>query len=571
MYSHPMTQLRMMIPAHLKFRLLRFAWVMPMFLALSLAGCGRFTVSTSVERLEPPTATVIPVTATPDTMAVTAASLLVATATATALPPTTIAESATDKGALTLDATYRDEYVGLALDYPSDWQITELSAEQKAQSQSYAASFHSWVSGPGGGDGIPDGGAKLDLGVTPDGTLSLDGALATLRELYARPDSDNELLGTEPLMLASGLPAVRVRTRSVFGEAEHILTVINGHQVIIGGLGDQSAVEQIAQTLRPLTARDNANPNVVTSHTTDVRAIQVVGEMVPVHSGPGETFPLVTNLPGGFALAVSGITADARWYELAGCGDQNPNRPAPACWISADESRTTPIRAITPSDQPVVPTDKAAVMVVANGMAPVHSGPAGSYPQISELAGGMSFPITGQSEDGNWWRLTTCSSPLNETLDECWISADPAVTEAVDELVPHGPQSSAPPQIDAPQRSGTVTVTELPKCFNLDTGTVGGQSNPNCEFNLHPHESAGTLFFEPILPAQFGFGGVFPEAPSATMCLGTQSLSSNSEVIAPLASMYICYRTGEGRIGYLHFIDMTDEPLTATFEWKTFE
>lgn len=573
MFPYPMTTQRNTKQSTRRRRHYGF-WIVPILLALLLAGCGRFTVSTSVERIEAPTATPLPVSAAPISTALMAESVLVATATPltaqpTASPPTSIGELDTDT--LVLDATYRDTYVGLALDYPSDWSVTEPTAEQQMQSRTYAASFQSWVSGPGGGDGIPEGGAKLDLGVTPDGTLSLDGALATMRELYARPESDNELLGTELITLASGLPAARVRTKSIFGVHEHILTVINGHQVIIDGLGDDAVVEQIAQTLRPLTDGDHANPNVVTPRMTDVRAVQVVGEMVPVHSGPGETFPLVTNVPGGFTLAVSGITADARWYALAGCGDQNPNRPAPACWISADQAQTTPIRAIEPSQQSVVPTDKGAVLVVSNDMAPIYSGPDSSYPQISQLAGGFTFLITGQSEDGNWWRLTECSSPLNERLDECWISADPAVTEAVDRLMPHGPQSSAPPQVDTPQRSGTVTMTELPQCFNLDNGVVGAQSNPNCEFNLHPHESAGTLFFEPILPAQFAFGGVFPEAPSATMCLGSQSLSSNAEVIAPLASMYICYRTGEGRIGYLHFIDMTDEPLTATFEWHTFE
>lgn len=537
------------------------AWIAPVVWVL-LAGCGQFSVSTTVERVDPPTATTIPVTATPTPAAdVTSDPIVMATA-------TPLAET---NAALTLDATYRDEYGDLALDYPSDWTITELSAEQKAQSQTYSTSFHSWVSGPAGGDGIPEGGTKIDLGVTLDGTLVLDSALAALRELYAQPESDSELLGTEPMTLANGLPAVRVHANSVFGESSYILTVINGHQVIIGGIGDQVLIEQIAQTLRPLTAEENTNPNVVTARMTNVQAVRVVGDMVPVYSGPSETFPLVANLPVGFALVVSGITPDALWYELAGCGDQNPNRPAPACWVSADQSQTTPIRAITPSQQPVVPTEKAAVMIVANTMAPVYSGPDRTYPQISQLAGGMSFPITGQSEDGNWWRLAACSSPLNEVLDECWISADPTVTEVLDEGIPHGPQSSAPQQMETPQRSGTVTITELPSCFNLDTGVVGGQSNPNCEFNLHPHESAGTLIFEPILPARFGFSGVFPEAPSATMCTGSQHLRSNSEVIAPLATMYICYQTGEGRFGYLHFIDMTDEPLTATLEWHTFE
>lgn len=472
---------------------------------------------------------------------------------------------------LVLDATYRDEYVGLALDYPSDWPTIEPSAEQKQQSRTYSTSFQSWISGPGGGDGIPTGGAKIDLSVAPDGTLSLEGALAAIREQFARPESDNELLGTEPITLASGLAAARVNTKSIFGESSYILTVINGHQVIIGGLGDESMVAQIVQTLRPLGEGDQATPTSAVARMTDVRAVRVVGDMVPIYSGPGETFPLVTNVTSGFALAVSGITADVQWYQLAGCGNQNPNSPAPACWISADQAQTTPSRPLEPSGQPVSPANNDAILVVSNDMAPVYSGPGSDYPQISALAGGFTFAISGQSEDGQWWRLTECSSPVNERLDDCWISAGPGVTEAIDGLIPHGPQSSAAPAADSPLRSGTITVTELPRCFDLDGGTVGAVSNPNCEFNLHPHDSMGTLVFEPIQPANFGFSGVFPEAPSVTMCVGSPHLSGTSEVIAPLATMYVCYRTGQGRFGYLHFIDMTDEPLTATFEWHTFE
>lgn len=542
----------------------RSGWVMPLLLILLLTGCGRFVAETTVERLEPPTATPVPPTVAPPTTVTTdPVSIETATPVAETEPDATV-------GTLTLDATYRDEYVGLALDYPSDWPTTEVSEEQKIGSRAYATTFQSWISGPGGG-GIPEGAAKVDLNVEPNGNLTLDGALAALREQYASPQSETELLAAEPVTLVSGLPAIRMRVKSIFGEAEQLLAVINGHQVIVGKLGDQALADQIVQTLRPLTATDSSNPAIATARQTDVRAIRIVGEMVPIYSGPGETFPMITNVPNGFALAVSGITADAQWYQLAGCGEQNPQRPAPACWISANQAQTTPIRAIEPSQQPVVPTDQGAVMVVSNDMAPVYSGPDSSYPKISQLAGGFSFPISGRSEDGNWWRLVGCSSPVNEELAECWISADPAVTEAQAELTPHGPQSSAPIQENVPLRSGTITVTELPQCFNLDTGSVGAVSNPNCEFNLHPHDSAGTLVFEPIQPARFGFSGVFPEAPSATMCVGSQHLSGNSEVIAPLATMYVCYQTGEGRFGYLHFLDMTDEPLTATFEWHTFE
>jgi hypothetical protein len=230
-----------------------------------------------------------------------------------------------------------------------------------------------------------------------------------------------------------------------------------------------------------------------------------------------------------------------------------------------------PIRPIAPSQQPVLPAEKQAVLVVAQDMAAIHSGPDTTYPVISQLAGGFSFNIEGVSEDGNWWRLAECSSPLNELLSECWISADPDVTQALDEPIFHGPPPAGAPAANTPLRSGTTTITELPKCFNLDSGTEGAVSNPNREFNVHGHESPGTLVFEPIPPARFGFSGVFPEPPTPTMCAGSQHLQANTETIAPAATLYVCYQTGEGRFGYLHFLSMSNEPLAVTLEWQTFE
>lgn len=306
---------------------------------------------------------------------------------------------------------------------------------------------------------------------------------------------------------------------------------------------------------------------------TDVQAIRISNgtEMAFIYSGPGESFPLAGSVQSGLALAVNGVTEDGRWYALAGCGQQNPSRPAPSCWISTDPTIAEPISGgIVPSQQPVQPTDAKAVLIMAQDMALIHSGPDTTYPVMAQMAGGFSFNVVGISEDSNWWRLEECSSPLNEVLTECWISADSAITQALDEPIHHGPQSSAPPAADVPLRAGTITIVELPRCFNLDAGTVGSTSNANCEFNLHPSESAGTLIFEPVPPARFGFSGVFPEPPTEAMCAGSQHLRGVSEVIAPAASLYICYQTGEGRFGYLHFLEMLDSPLAVTLEWKTY-
>lgn len=329
-----------------------------------------------------------------------------------------------------------------------------------------------------------------------------------------------------------------------------------------------AVVVEPTEMVEPTESAFDPYPTLI-SEVQAIRILDSVG-MALIYSGPGENFPLAASIQSGLALAVGGVTEDGRWYQLAGCGEQNPFRPAPSCWISTDPTVAEPIPPIVPSQQPVQTTDKQAVMILAQDMASVYSGPETTYPMVAQLAGGFSFNITGISADGNWWRLEECSSPLNESLAECWISADPAITQAVDGAIPHGPQSSAPPIEDPLLRSGTTTIVELPRCFNLDAGTVGSASNPNCEFTLYSSESPGTLFFEPIRPARFGFGGVFPEAPTEAMCAGSQHLSGVGEVIAPVASFYVCYQTGEGRFGYLRFWEMTDSPLTVTMEWKTF-
>lgn len=551
-----------------------------LFVCLFAAGCGRFEMDASVKRIDIPT----PVENSA-LRAVTPTSTAAAEPTITAEAITPQSESAAaaeqetgnddpeaaSSSQPTLDATYQDNTAGIAMDYPSQWEVIDMDEALKSTVTNYTTTFNSWRSGPGSG-GIPEGETKIDLIIRANIAGSLEEASAIRRGELQGAGSESTILSEEEVTLHGGLKGTRFRTQSQFGESAHIVTSINNHLITVGGLGDEALIEQIAKTLRPLD-NDSADFEPYPVMATDVRAIRVADtvEMAPIYSGPGADFVQAAGVESGMALAVSGITEDGRWYQLTGCKEQNPFRPAPSCWISTAQEVSQPIRGIDPSQQPVVTSDAQAVLIVTNEfMAPVYSGPDETYPRVSQLASGFSFPVIGMSEDGHWWRLEGCSSPLNEELDECWISADPSMTEPLDELIPHGPQLSAPQQPVGPSRSGTTTVTELPRCFDLDAGTVGAVANPNCEFNMHPHEAEFTLIFEPIQPSRFGFSGVFPEPPTEAMCAGSQHLSGSSEVIAPLASFYICYQTGEGRFGYLHFLDMTNEPLTVTLEWHTY-
>lgn len=561
---------------------------------LLMAGCGRFEVS--IQRVDEPNEPEATRSAQVDVLAVTSTPIpfMPGAGSSTALPPTAIApadlvptvipavETATPVGAIPtaimpLNATFEDAVAGIALGYSTGWEIYELDDAQKASASTYATTFQSWIAGPGGGN-MPAGGVKIDLVVYPNRGRTLEEAVTLRRTEIESPDSETTLLSEEPVMLVSGMEGVRMRTNSIFGESSQVVTVANGHLIIFSGTGDGVLLNQILQTLRPLDIEtDTSAATAQAPSTTDVRAIRVVESVrvATVVSGPTQDASPVAQIPGGMTVAVSGISDDGGWYQLAGCGEQNPYRPAPDCWLSADQSVAQPVRPIAPSQQPVLDSDTASVVIMAQNMANVRSGPGTDYAVISQLAGGFTFPVIGVSEDGGWWRLNECSSPLNEVLEECWISADPAITGAVETAGIGGQAAPGQQPTAVPQRSGSVVLEELPICFNLDDGTVGdvesGSPDPLCEFTLRAADSAGTLIFEPVQPARFGFGGVFPEVPSVSMCSGSQHLSGGSETIAPLASMYVCYQTGEGRFGYLHFVDMRDDPLTVTMEWETFE
>lgn len=240
--------------------------VAPLCLSLLVTGCGRFEISARVEPLQEaavisPTpvgaqATVTPITAAtqPELPTIVVPLEEPTIAPVTAIPTTTPAAAQAlpnPAGAapLLLDATYRDTIVGLALEYPGDWTIIELTDEQKAQAVGYSTTFHSWPAGPGGGGGIPDGGTKIDLAVNRTGAMSLADASAQFRQQFQAPD---KVLAEEPIVLASGLQGLRFRTSSIFGEAEQALFLVNGYMVIFGGLGDEVVIQQILQTLRVL-------------------------------------------------------------------------------------------------------------------------------------------------------------------------------------------------------------------------------------------------------------------------------------------------------------------------------
>jgi hypothetical protein len=148
--------------------------------------------------------------------------------------------------------TYRDQEGGYEFDYPQGWTLVDVSAEVKQASLLYTVSVFSWPPGDAGIEGIPEGGAKVDVTVFASDAGDLEEALAERRQQITTSDAQSTILAEEEWTLAGGLTGVRLHVESVFGESVELVTKLDGKVVIVGGLGDFDLFDQIARTLRPI-------------------------------------------------------------------------------------------------------------------------------------------------------------------------------------------------------------------------------------------------------------------------------------------------------------------------------
>lgn len=111
----------------------------------------------------------------------------------------------------------------------------------------------------------------------------------------------------------------------------------------------------------------------------------------------------------------------------------------------------------------------------------------------------------------------------------------------------------------------------LPACFDFDNGASVVPPDTACDFSMLPGPDSGTIEVYPQAGAQLAYVGVFPETPTLAQCSASTAFSGEREIVAPMAAMYVCYRTGEGRTGYLHFTAADLEQAGAlTLDWVTF-
>ena len=94
---------------------------------------------------------------------------------------------------------------------------------------------------------MPTNIVKIDIVTEPNTTLTLEELVARQKQIIA--DNNGQVQLEESITLPSGLQAVRMLV-SGFGESLSLLTVINGHPVMLVGYGDLSRFDEVARTLR---------------------------------------------------------------------------------------------------------------------------------------------------------------------------------------------------------------------------------------------------------------------------------------------------------------------------------
>lgn len=148
--------------------------------------------------------------------------------------------------------SYRDEYAGFYLRYPSDWALIPPREDSKDRAVIYSATFSSWESSIGGMEGIPDGETKLDVIVVKQAADSFEAAIEWRQSQFEHGVGDQEVLSEETWILPSGLRSRRLTIAGGGLVTEELFTVIDGRIVLLSALGDTEIFNRIALTLAPI-------------------------------------------------------------------------------------------------------------------------------------------------------------------------------------------------------------------------------------------------------------------------------------------------------------------------------
>ncbi|MCY4537766.1 MAG: SH3 domain-containing protein [Chloroflexi bacterium] len=174
----------------------------------------------------------------------------------------------------------------------------------------------------------------------------------------------------------------------------------------------------------PLTGFAQSPHLVVNTHRLNIR------------SGPGVGHHVITSVPGGTELPVTGIDIGRLWFQISG-----PTGPG---WVNSHYAidrgsfSGVPIIDSRPANVPVIAPGQAH-LVVNTGYLNVRTGPGVGHNAIGNVPGGTELPVTAIDSGGLWYQV---DSPMGSG----WVNSHYTIPRGVFSGIPRiGRQEAADP------------------------------------------------------------------------------------------------------------------------------
>jgi hypothetical protein len=111
------------------------------------------------------------------------------------------------------------------------------------------------------------------------------------------------------------------------------------------------------------------------------------------------------------------------------------------------------------------PTPTSLILTLAE--VNIRSGPSDQFEVVEKMAAGQHALVTGVSLDSQWWRVICPDS----TVGNCWMSADPTLTDPVAPVTTTGLQGEEQPPLDEAE----ILAEVIRRIYTVDD-TFGGNS-----------------------------------------------------------------------------------------------
>ena len=200
--------------------------------------------------------------------------------------------------------------------------------------------------------------------------------------------------------------------------------------IIILAILGAIAVFAVGAIIGNIFGQEATPPPVVLPTPAPGAPYGVSNDYVNVRTGPSVQYPILGIAQPGSSAEIIGKSEDAGWWvvklptNLVGSGQGW----ASADYITAQNAENVPVIPAPPLEEITIPTPQPGAATAETLEAiNVRSGPGTDYPSYGVAPKGITFEITGQSEDAGWWVIKIPTEYV--AAGEGWVSDDYVKTQ----------------------------------------------------------------------------------------------------------------------------------------------